>query len=67
MNRQKVITALKSPIGGREVMTLTEFCKAWGCKDMAYAKRKYGLNDLDTIVGRYFVEDLADAIVRRGQ
>lgn len=66
MNREKIKTALTSPIGGREVMTLAEFCRAWGCKDKAYAKRKYGLQDLDTIDGRYFVDDLVKAIMRTG-
>lgn len=66
MNRAKIKTALQAPISGREVMTLAEFCKAWGCKDKAYAKRKYGLADLDTIDGRYFVDDLVDQIIRRG-
>lgn len=66
MNREKIRTALTAPIGGREVMTLAEFCKAWGCKDKAYTKRKYGLDELDTIDGRYFVEDLVTAIIRRG-
>ena len=66
MNRAKIKTALQAPISGREVMTLAEFCKAWGCKDKAYAKRKYGLAELDTIDGRYFVDDLVTAIIRRG-
>lgn len=64
MNREKIKTALTTFTGGREVMTLAEFCKAWGCKDKAYAKRKYQLGRLDSVDGRYFVDDLVGAILR---
>lgn len=67
MNRKRIKTALTAPIGGREVMTLAEFCKAWGCKDKAYTKKKYGLDKLEMVDGRYYVDDLVELIVDRSK
>ena len=61
--KQEIKRLLCRAVNGREVMTATEFSKAWGYKTQAYAKRKY-LDGLQSFGGRYLIDDIAERLLK---
>ena len=62
-DKQTIKAMLIRSVKGREVMTASEFAKAWGYKTTSYAKEKY-LADLDEYDGRYLIDDIAERLTR---
>ena len=63
MTKRELVRGLKSAVDGSSFITLTELTKYLGLKDKYKVRRKYLLG-LNSIGKRYFIDDVADELLK---